>query len=111
MNYREIPETAVEVQPGLWADFRTVTLGSMTITKSDLYSAEGYCFYEIEQPENYVDGDTSGELLPPEQRVYATFMYSAYSTVEEINAAIVSVPYVPGYEVVSIGTGTNHETI
>lgn len=100
MVYREIPATAVEVQTGLWIDFQTVTVGAVSFTKSDLYSAEGYCFYAIEQAENYVDGDTSGELLPSEQRIYATFMYSAYSTVDEVNDAVVSVPVQDGYEIV-----------
>lgn len=109
MTYREIPTTAVEVQTGLWANFRTVSFGNLTMVKSDLYSAEGYCFYEIGQPENYVDGDTSGELLPPEQRVYATYASTPYSTADQINAAVVSVPYEEGYEVVSVGTNT--ETI
>jgi hypothetical protein len=66
-------------------------------------------FDTTKPPENYVDGDTSGELLPPEQRVYATFMYSVYNTPEQVNANIVSVPYEEGYEVVSAGTNT--ETI
>lgn len=107
--YRDIPATAVELQTGLWGDLVTVSFGSLTRTKYNLYSAEGYCFYEVNQPENYVDGDTSGELLPPEQRVYATFMYSVYNTPEQVNANIVSVPYEEGYEVVSAGTTT--ETI
>ena len=105
MTYREIPSTAVEVQTGLWADQFTVSAGSITRTGYKLYSAEGYCFYEIDQPENY---DEEGNLKPPAERVYATYMVSAYSTVEQINAAVVSVPYEEGYEVVSVGT--NHET-
>lgn len=106
MNYRDIPATAVELQTGLWGNLRTVSFGSMTMTKYDLYSAEGYCFYDLTIPENYVDGDTSGELLPPEQRMYATFMYSTYNTPEQVNADIVSVPYQEGYEIVSAGNDT-----
>lgn len=104
MALREIPSTAVEVQTGLWADARTVSMGSMTITKHDLYSSEGYCFYI---PENNLDEE--GNLLPENERTYYQFMYSAYRTVEQINAAVVSVPVQEGYEIAS--TGTNTETI
>lgn len=94
MNYREIPTTAVEVQTGLWANARTVTLGNVTITKYDLYSAQGYCFYF---PENSLDEE--GNLLPEDQRVYYIYAISSYRAIDQVNAAIVSVPYVDGYEV------------
>lgn len=106
--YQEIPTGSVEVQTGLWAYWRTFTVGGTTYGRYILYSAEGYCFYEINQPENWVDGEVGGELLPLEQRVFATYMSTAYTTVEEINAEVVSVPYQEGYEVVSVGG--NHET-
>ena len=102
---REIPASAVEVQTGLWADQRTVTLGNMTRVKFDLYSADGYCFYLISDTANY---DEDGNLLPENQRVYAQFMYSGYSTIEQINADVVSVPVQEGFEIVSVG-GSDHE--
>ena len=98
MKYQEIPAGSVEVQTGLWAFLRKYTVGGQPRERYLLYSAEGYCFYEIGQPENYVDGDTSGELLPPEQRVYATYMSTAYTTLEQINSNIVSVVHQGGYE-------------
>lgn len=104
MAYREIPSTAVEVQTGLWADARTVSMGSMTITKHDLYSAEGYCFYI---PANNLDAD--GNLLPENERMYYQFMYSAYRTIDQVNANVVSVPVQDGYEIAS--AGSNHETV
>lgn len=104
MVYSEIPETAVEVQTGLWADLRTITFGNMTRTKYDLYSSEGYCFYEIP---NSLDED--GNLLPEDQRIYYQYMSTTYTTVDEINANIVSVPVQDGYEIASVG-GNNHIT-
>lgn len=94
MNYREIPDSAVEAQTGLWANARTTSFGSMTITKYDLYSAPGYCFYI---PENNIDME--GNLLPENQRVYYIYASSLYRTIEQVNAAVVSVPYVDGYEI------------
>ena len=105
MNYREIPETAVEIQPGLWGNTRTITLGSMSMTTYDLYSAEGYCFYI---PGNNMD--ENGDLLPENQRTYYIYANSGYRTIDQVNAAIVSVPYAPGYEIASDG-GNNHETM
>ena len=102
---REIPATAIEVQTGLWADLVTVTFGSITRSKYNLYSAEGYCFYE---PANNLDED--GNLRPENERIYYQFMYTNYTTVEQINAEIVSVPVQDGYEIVSVGGG-NHEVM
>jgi len=101
---REIPANAVEIQPGLWAVARTITMGSLTRTAHDLYSAEGYCFYIIS-----ANLDVEGNLLPEHERAYAQFMYSAYQTIDQINADVVSVPVQDGYEIVSVGG--NHETI
>lgn len=103
-NLREIPETAVEVQTGLWADEITRTLGSVTLTTYDLYSADGYCFYI---PANNLDED--GNLLPENERVYYQFMYSGYRTIAQINENVVSVPVQEGYEIVSVGN--DHVTI
>ena len=100
---REIPATAVEVQTGLWAEERTVTLGNMTMTKYDLYSAEGYCFYIVS-----ANLDENGNLLPENERIYAQYAATPYRTVEQINAEVVSVPVQDGYEIVSVGG--NHET-
>ena len=101
---REIPATAIEIQPGLWANAKTLTLGNMTRVKHDLYSSTGYCFYIIS-----ANLDEYGNLLPENQRWYAQYAASAYQTIEQINADVVSVPVQPGYEIVSVGN--NHETI
>ena len=102
--YYDIPETAVEVQTGLWAEARTISLGSMTRVSHRLYSAEGYCFYILAN-----SLDEEGNLLPEEQRTYYTYMNSGYQTIEQVNANVVSVPVEDGYEIV--GGGSNHETV
>ena len=94
-----IPDGSVEVQTGLWAHFTQFTWKRNTYTQCELYSAEGYCFYSLSIPENYVEGEIGGELLPLEQRIYAQYMSTPYSTVEEINADIVSLPVEEGYEI------------
>lgn len=103
ITYREIPEGSVEIQTGLWALERHYTFAGQERVSYYLYSAEGYVFWEVSQPENY---DEEGNLLPLEQRVFATYASTAYSTIEELNEAFVSVPYQDGYEVVSVGGDT-----
>jgi hypothetical protein len=101
--WREIPEGSVEVQTGLWLYTYTKIIAGNTYTFRKLYSAEVYCFWQVSQPENY---DEEGNLLPENQRVYATYSTCALTTVDEINAEFISVPYTEGYEVVSVGNGT-----
>ena len=101
---REIPATAVEVQTGLWADLVTTSFGSMTMTKYNLYSAEGYCFYC--PAENL---DEEGNLKPENERLYAQYRVTTCTTIDQVNARFVSVPVQDGYEIVSVG-GNNHET-
>lgn len=101
INYRKIPEGSVETQPGLWA-YEKRYISPVTNTEKmfyDVYSSEGYVFWEVAQPENY---DEEGNLLPLEQRVFATFISSVCKTIEEVNAAFISVPYQEGFEVVSV---------
>lgn len=94
MNYREIPDAAVEVQTGLWANARTTSLGNMTMTKYDLYSAPGYCFYITD-----TSLDEEGNLLPEDQRTYYIYASSNARTIEQVSSRYISVPYVPGYEI------------
>ena len=88
---RIIPEGAFLIKEGLYVHERSVASGTLTIIAWDLYSAEGWCFYDLEQAENYVDGIIGGELVPESKRVYSQFATmpkdSAYVTDN-----IVSVP-------------------
>ena len=106
ISYREIPEGSVEIQTGLWAYLREYTVGGQPRARYVIYASEGYVFYNIDQPENY---NEEGNLLPLEQLVYATYASTVCTTIDQINASFVSVPYEEGYEVVSVGA--NNSTI
>lgn len=106
MAYIEIPEGSVEIQTGLWAWEDWYTVGGEDDTHYIIYSAEGYCFWEVDQPENY---DEDGNLKPAEERVYATYASTCFTTIDEVNEHFISVPYQEGYEVVSFGD--EHVTI
>jgi hypothetical protein len=93
---RQIPLGSVEIQNGLWAYLHSFTVGGVTRSYYKLYSAEGYCFYYVDQPENY---DEEGKLKAPTERVYAQFSTCMYPF-EEINQHYVSVPIEDGYEIV-----------
>lgn len=90
---KNIPFWSVEVQTGLYAKAEILTLGNTTRTYYDLYSVEGYCFY---LPENNLD--EHGDLLPENERTYYQYMSTAYQSVEEINANVVSVVRKDEYE-------------
>ena len=97
---REIPKSAFLYKEGLYIVETELRMGSMVIIGWDLYSAEGWCFYDLQQPENY---DSSGNLLPEEDRVYA--LYRAMRKDEEyVTNNIVCVPVQDGYEIVSVGS-------
>ena len=108
MNSRliEIPEGAFLYKEGLYIFEKQMNVGSLSWTVWELYSADGWCFYDLEQPENY---DEYGNLLPLEQRVFAQYASTAYRTIDDLNENFISVPVQDGYEIVSIGT--NHETV
>lgn len=98
MDYKEIPEGSVEIQKGLWWHIYKKTILGKVRNFGDLYSSNGYCFYEISQPENY---DENENLKPENERIYAVYCSLAVDIdEEEINANIVSVPYKEGYTVV-----------
>ena len=106
MAVRPIPEGSTEIQTGLWAAENHYTFNGQPRMRYDLYSSEGYCFWNKNQPENY---DEEGNLLPLEQRVYAQYSRTSYRTIEALNENYESVPVQEGYEIVSVG-GSNQET-
>lgn len=104
---REIPEGSIEIQTGLYVyDFESV-IGGTTYVFRRLYSAEGYCYYDLNQPENY---DEEGNLKPPAERVYKQYSALAVSqsswTYEQLNARYISVPIEDGFEIVSVPNNT-----
>lgn len=104
---REIPEGAELLQTGLYVYRYERTIAGNVYLAGALYSSEGYCFYDLEQAENY---DEEGNLVPAENRVYAQYQLlsttSAAKTNEELNQRFVSVPVQDGYEIVSVGQQT-----
>ena len=101
MSIRPIPEGSIEIQTGLWLYTHEFTIGSTVYVAGELYSAEGYCFYDLSISENY---DEEGNLKPAEERLYAQYATCPGDDLEWINANIVSVPVQPGYEIVSAPT-------
>lgn len=94
--YRPIPEGATLIQEGLYLHEVTTTIMGRPFVSWYLYSAEGYCFYNLTVPENF---DEEGNLLPPEDRLYATYTAAPGGTDLSI---FVSVPVQDGYEIVSV---------
>lgn len=103
MAVREIPEGSVEIQTGLFLYTYSRVIAGTEYTFRQLFSAEGYCFWEVNQPENY---DEEGNLRPENERVYAQYasLSRHYTTVEMINADFISVPVQEGFNIVSVGT-------
>ena len=100
---REIPINAIQIQKGLWAVQKIITLGSLTRVKFDLYSSNGYCFYIIS-----ANLDEKATLLPENERIYAQYASTAYQTIEQVNDNVVSVSVQDGYEIVS---GSNYKNM
>lgn len=82
MAVQHIPEGSVEIQTGLWAYLRSFTVRGVTHSRYLLYSAEGYCFWDDMTPENY---DEEGNLVPIEQRMFAQYASTPFTTIEELN--------------------------
>lgn len=76
---KKIPESAIEVQTGLWANLASLIIKDNILIKYDLYAEEGYCFY--------LSGEQSEE-----GKTYYKFMHSVYSSIEQINENIISIP-------------------
>lgn len=100
MAYKPIPEGSVEIQTGLWLYTYSKVIGGVNKTYRQLFSSEGYCFY------NHTDVifDEEGNEIPedqvlPTQRVYATFAsLGIYDSPDNYT----SVPVDPSYEIVSL---------
>lgn len=100
MAVRPIPEGSVQIQEGLYLYTYTKTISGLgERTYGELYSAEGYCFYWLSNPENY---DEEGNLKPLEDRIFAQYATAGRNPdVDTINANYFSVPVQPGYEILS----------
>ena len=101
---RIIHEGAFLYTEGLYILETELVLAGTPITKWELFSAEGYCFYDLTLAENY---DEEGNLLPPEQRTYVQYMIMRKDEAY-VEQNIISVPIEEGYEI--IGRPNDHET-
>ena len=108
-----IPTGAIEIQTGLYLLETPYTVSGITRIRRELYSTDGYCFYDVNEEFYDEEGNPipSEEVLP-EHRTYAQYarLSSLYNTVELINANFISVPVQEGFEIVSVGNN-NHETV
>ena len=101
-----IPEGSVEIQTGLFLYEYQRTIGGNVYTHRQLYSAEGYCFYDLADEYYDEEGNTiPEENVQPSQRLYYRFMGLAISystwTYDQLNAQFISVPVQDGFEIVS----------
>lgn len=105
MALREIPEGSIEIQTGLYLYEYTRTVAGTEYTFRQLFSSEGYCFWNATVPENY---DEEGNLRPENERLYAQWaaIANSYTTIELINEDFHSVPVQEGFEIVSVPTDT-----
>ena len=86
----KIPTGAIKIQEGLYLLETPFKVLGVEYIRREIYSADGYHFWEREQPENYDEG---GNLLPIEERVFAEYaiLSAYYTTVDLINADFISV--------------------
>ena len=98
---KKIPFGSIEIQKGLWLFEQNKNIASKIYKTRKLYSSEGYCFWQVSDPENY---DEEGNLKPESERVYAQFagLASGMSewTYEQLNAEFISVPAQKHFEIV-----------
>ena len=87
---REIPTTAVEIQTDLWLDTNNVVINGNTYLRRELYSSEGYCFYDTELDEY----DENGNLYP---RLY--YQYMMIGNPNKTLDTIFSIPIEEGMDV------------
>lgn len=98
---RIIPDGAFLYKEGLYIVETPLVLGGIAITRWELYSAEGWCFYDLQDAENYVDGEVGGELLPENQRLYAQYLVMRKDE-DYVTNNIIPVPVQEGFEIVSV---------
>lgn len=93
-RFKEIPVGAFLYKEGLYIFEKQMNVGSLSWAIWELYSADGWCFYDLQQPENY---DEYGNLLPAEDRVYAQYR-TMRKDEDYVTNNIISVPVVGNQE-------------
>lgn len=97
-NLRTTPEGAKEIQTGLWLHEYEKNIVGNTYNRRELYSSDGYCFYD--KTDKHLD--ENGEIIPdhevpPTRRKY--MQYASLGLNTDVNDFI-SVPVDPNYEIV-----------
>lgn len=101
-----IPEAAFLYKEGLYINEYEASMGSLRWTVWELFAADGYCFYDLQIPENY---DEKGNLKPANERMYYT--YSIMRKDEQyVTNNIIPVLYEEGFEIASEPGNGDHET-
>lgn len=85
---RAIPKGAFLYKEGLYILETNLLLAGRPVIKWELYSAEGWHFYDLQTPENY---DEEGNLLPAVQRLYHSYMIMRKDP-SYVSQNIISVP-------------------
>ena len=94
---REIPRNAFLYKEGLYIVESNIVVVGRPIVKWVLYSAEGWCFYDVTISENY---DEEGNLRPENERVYYQYMIMTKDE-DYVNTNLICVPVKEGYEIVN----------
>lgn len=104
---RILPTNSVQIQAGLYIHEYRKTISGVDYTFRELYSAEGYCFYDTNQEENYEHNEESGERLglkAENERVYYQYTGLAISlntlSFYDLNKRFISVPIKEEYQIV-----------
>ena len=92
---REMPETATEIQTGLWMNLSTFVVGGTTYIQRELYSTEGYCFYDKTEEHYDEEGNKVEEILPHQRMYYQYMSLAKDKNIEDL----VSVKIEDGYEI------------
>ena len=72
---KAIPNGSKMVQEGLFLYEYSKVVSGKTLQFARLYAADGYCFYDKDQPENY---DEENNLKPENELTYAQYAVIPY---------------------------------
>lgn len=73
-----IKDEWIKCQEGLYAELHTFVVNGEVKKRYNIYSADGYCFYSLDDEEEYP--------------VYSTMAYTPCTSIEEINKIFKSIP-------------------
>lgn len=95
-----IPEGSTEIQTGLFAKLITFNFNGEERSHYNIYSADGYCFYDKTQQVNNDNEPENEDENKEIKQTYARVAYTPYKTIEELNEVYVSVPIKEEFEIV-----------